>query len=169
MSLRSNIRNGMNWSSMPRRHENGWSNKSRLVAFLLRPCSKVLIKRGVLGMSYVGRTIYILPRIGSGNIVRLFNSLIGWFWWHGGCPWLGGSNGLSMVELCCSYFFTWHSFASEGPHLPSMWVHLLGFLCIMALACWPFVWNIKNKLNQKIKNCILQHVCRSMVIENYLS
>jgi hypothetical protein len=144
MSLRSNIRIGMNWSSMPRRHENGWSNKSRSVVFLLRPCSKVLIKRGVLGMSYVGRTIYILPGIGSGNIVRLFSSLIEWFWWHGGCPWLGGSNGLFVVELCSSYFFTWRSFASEGPRLPSMWVHLLGFFMHYGVGLLAFCLKYKN-------------------------
>ena len=107
---------------------NMWSSKSKLTLFSLKPCSKALTKRGVLGMSYVEGPICILPRIGNDNAIRLrvfllvnlvacglslangvrvVFGLVG----PGGCPWwdFGGVT------------FTWWCFAYEGPRLPSKW------------------------------------------------
>ena len=74
-SVRSNMVFGMNssfTSRRPRRHGHMWlSRLSRLrLAASLQPCSKVLTKHGVRGMSSVGETIYIFSGIEGGNIGR---------------------------------------------------------------------------------------------------
>ena len=95
---------GMSWSSTPRWCGSGWSNTLRLVVSQPQPCSKVLTKLGVLGMSYVGGTIYIFLGSGRGNIVSMVGpyrvTLVIW----GGGPWLGGPGGLSMVGSWGCYF-----------------------------------------------------------------
>ena len=73
-SPRSSDRVGMNLSYMPRWRGHVWSNKSRLAASLLWPCSKVSTKPRGLGTSFVDITICILNGIGKGIVDKLAGS-----------------------------------------------------------------------------------------------
>ena len=73
-SLRSNTLSGMNSSSSPRQHGNGWLSKLRLATSRLKLCSKASTKLGVLRMSFVEGTIWISLGIENNNIVKQHNS-----------------------------------------------------------------------------------------------
>jgi hypothetical protein len=82
-------------------------------------------------MSYVGGTICILPRTGSGNVFRWLNSLWGDVGGIGVVLGLGASGELSVRGgdfVVINYFLRGGVFAFEGLCLPSMWTRFCWFL-----------------------------------------
>ena len=116
MRPRSSTTYGMNSFLTPKRCGKEWSNKSRLVASLLRLCSKVLTILGVLERICVEGPIFISSGIGNGNVDRFSSPL---------AKVVLGVLGLSLVGSF-SCFLRGVVLRSRGPAYPWCgWVFLV--------------------------------------------
>ena len=147
-----------------------WSNNFLFFIFLLWPWSKVLTKRGELGMFFAGGTTYTLNGIGNNNVCRL-SSFFDWehSWWlgvvFGRCggdnPWLGGSDGLPLVwSIVVTLHMAVFCIQSAPPSLDvgtfsRFWIHLalvVLALCLIGIGMFiqpssPHIFNMPQVLH----------------------